>query len=78
MQGMVEASREVNKLDAFYTSTPLRLAALGVVLAFLGFIKTTEQMLQGDMRGFDEWLLQGLRRPENPRFLSVRDGSGRW
>lgn len=39
------------------------VAALGVMLALLGFIKTTEEMLEGDMRGFDEWLLQGLRRP---------------
>src|SRR5262245_8156177 len=41
------------------------VAALGIVLALFGFIKTTEEMLQGDMRGFDDWLLHGLRRPEN-------------
>ena len=42
------------------------VAALGVVLALLVFIKTTEEMLEGGTRGFDEWLLHALRRPESP------------
>jgi undecaprenyl-diphosphatase len=43
------------------------VAALGVVLALLVFIKTTDEMLKGDMQGFDDWLLHALRRPENPQ-----------
>jgi undecaprenyl-diphosphatase len=42
------------------------VAALGVVLALLGFIKTAEEVLEGDMPDFDEWLLLLLRRPDNP------------
>ncbi len=56
------AVRWIARQEAF-----ILLAALGVVLALFGFIKTTEGMLQGNMRGFDDWLLQGLRRPENPQ-----------
>lgn len=42
------------------------VAALGVLLALLGFIKTAEEVLEGDMRDVDEWLLRLLRRPDNP------------
>lgn len=41
------------------------VAALGVLLALLGFIKTAEEVLEGDMRDVDEWLLRLLRRPDN-------------
>lgn len=44
------------------------MAALGVLLALLGFIKTAEEVFEGDMRDFDEWLLLLLRRPGNPKF----------
>ncbi len=42
------------------------VAALGIVLALLGFIKIAEEVLEGDMPDFDEWLLLLLRRPDNP------------
>lgn len=42
------------------------LAAFGVVLTLFAFIKTAEEMLEGDMRHFDEWLLRLLRREDNP------------
>ena len=43
------------------------LAGLGVALALFGFVKIAEEVAQGDMRDFDEWLLRLLRRPENPQ-----------
>jgi len=42
------------------------VASLGVLLALLGFIKTVEEVLEGGMGDFDEWLLRLLRRPDNP------------
>jgi len=42
-------------------------AGSGSLLAVLAFIKTVEEMLEGDMREFDEWLLLLLRRPDNPQ-----------
>jgi len=42
------------------------LTALAVVLALFAFIKVTEEMLEGDTRAFDEWLLRSLRRPGQP------------
>lgn len=40
--------------------------ALTLVLALFAFIKVTEEMLEGDTRDFDEWLLRSLRHPEQP------------
>jgi undecaprenyl-diphosphatase len=40
--------------------------ALIVVLALVAFIKITEEMLQGDTRDFDEWMLLALRDPARP------------
>jgi undecaprenyl-diphosphatase len=40
--------------------------ALTVVLALFVFIKLTDEMLEGDTRGFDEWLLRSLRQPGRP------------
>lgn len=42
------------------------MTALAVVLALFVFIKVTEEMLEGDTRGFDEWLLRTLRDPGQP------------
>ncbi|HEV8439409.1 MAG TPA: phosphatase PAP2 family protein [Methylomirabilota bacterium] len=42
------------------------VAILGVLLALFGFIKITEELLEGDMGHFDEWLLRGLRLPDQP------------
>lgn len=40
--------------------------ALIVVLALLAFIKITGEVLEGDTREFDEWLLRALRQPGQP------------
>jgi undecaprenyl-diphosphatase len=37
------------------------LTAFGVVLALYGFIEIAEEMREGDMRHFDEWLLRLVR-----------------
>jgi len=42
------------------------LAAFGIVFALFAFAKTTGEMLEGDMRDFDERLLLLLRRADNP------------
>ena len=43
------------------------LVALGVILALLVFAKTAGEMLEGDLREFDEGLLRYLRDPNDPR-----------
>ena len=40
-------------------------ASLGVVVGLLGFVKIAEEVSEGEMRSFDEWLLQLLRLPGN-------------
>jgi undecaprenyl-diphosphatase len=40
--------------------------ALLLVLALFAFIKITEEMLEGDTRDFDEWLLRSLRDSTQP------------
>jgi undecaprenyl-diphosphatase len=40
--------------------------ALLLVLALFAFFKITEEMLEGDTRDFDEWLLRVLRDPTRP------------
>jgi undecaprenyl-diphosphatase len=47
------------------------LTALGIVLALFGFIEVAEEMREGDIRHFDEWLLRLPRRESN---LSVPIG----
>jgi undecaprenyl-diphosphatase len=44
---------------------PVLVAALGIVLGLFGFSKIAAEMLEGDLRDFDEWLLRLLRQPEN-------------
>ena len=52
------------------------LTAFGIVLALYGFIELAGEMLEGDMRHFDEWLLRLLRHendltvPIGPPWLS--------
>jgi undecaprenyl-diphosphatase len=41
------------------------LAALGLALALLVFAKTAAEMSEGDLRAFDEGVLQSLRRPDD-------------
>src|SRR5881628_3836975 len=45
----------------------VRLVAFGVILALLVFAKTAGEMLEGDLREFDEGLLRYLRDPNDPR-----------
>lgn len=44
---------------------PVLVAALGIVLALLAFSKIAAEMLEGDVRDFDDWLLRLLRQPGN-------------
>src|SRR6185295_5079252 len=43
------------------------VAALGVLLAFFGFIKIAEELGGGKLAHFDEWLLHLLRVPGHPQ-----------
>ena len=45
------------------------LTAFGVVLALSGFIELAEEMREGEMHQFDEWILRLVRRPDNPALL---------
>jgi undecaprenyl-diphosphatase len=40
--------------------------ALVVVAALFVFARVTDEVLEGGTRGFDEWVLRGLRDPERP------------
>ena len=42
------------------------LVAFGIILALLVFAKTTGEMLEGDLREFDEGVLRYLRDPHDP------------
>ena len=42
------------------------IAALGVLLAFFGFITIAEELGKGELAHFDEWLLHLLRVPGHP------------
>ena len=42
------------------------LIAFGIILALLVFAKTAGEMLEGDMREFDEGVLRYLRDPDDP------------
>jgi undecaprenyl-diphosphatase len=42
------------------------VAALGILLAFVGFIKIAEELGKGELAHFDEWLLHLLRVPGHP------------
>jgi undecaprenyl-diphosphatase len=44
---------------------PVLVAALGIVVGLFGFVKIAAEILEGDLRVFDEWLLRLLRQPEN-------------
>jgi len=43
------------------------VAALGVLLALFGFIKIAEELGEGELARFDEWLLHLLRVPGHPQ-----------
>lgn len=42
------------------------LTAFAVVLTLFVFVKTADEMLEGDLGDFDTWLLRLLRREDNP------------
>src|SRR5256885_9250265 len=42
------------------------LAALGIVLSLTVFAKTAGEMLEGDLREFDDGVLRLLRSPDDP------------
>jgi undecaprenyl-diphosphatase len=41
------------------------MAALGLLVALVGFLKIAEELMEGELTAFDEWLLQLLRLPDN-------------
>ena len=43
------------------------VAALGILLALFSFIKIAEQLGEGELAHFDEWLLHLLRVPSHPQ-----------
>jgi undecaprenyl-diphosphatase len=45
------------------------LTAFAIVLAVYGFIELAEEMREGELHGFDEWLLRLVRRTDNPALL---------
>jgi undecaprenyl-diphosphatase len=42
------------------------LTAFGIVLAIYGFLEIVEELGEGEMRHFDEWLLRLCRRADDP------------
>ena len=42
------------------------VAVLGVLLAFLGFVRIAEELGEGELANLDEWLLPLLRVPGHP------------
>lgn len=44
------------------------LVALVVVAGMWGFLELASDVLEGDTRAFDHWLLQALRHPEDPEW----------
>jgi undecaprenyl-diphosphatase len=45
------------------------LTAFVIVLALFGFVELAEEIKEGEMRAFDEWLLRLVRRTDDPRLL---------
>ena len=45
------------------------LTAFAVVLAVYGFLELAEELREGEMHKFDEWLLRLVRRTDNPALL---------
>ena len=44
----------------------LLLAALAVVLVLFGFVELADDVGEGDTQAFDEWVVQSLRRADDP------------
>ena len=45
------------------------LTAFAVVLAIYGFIELADEIREGEMRLFDEWVLRAVRRADDPALL---------
>jgi undecaprenyl-diphosphatase len=45
------------------------LTAFLIVLALFGFVELADEIREGEMRAFDEWLLRLVRRTDDPRLL---------
>jgi undecaprenyl-diphosphatase len=45
------------------------LTAFVVIFALFGFLELAEEMREGEMQRFDEWLLRLVRRTDNPALL---------
>jgi undecaprenyl-diphosphatase len=41
-------------------------AVVGLLVALFGFIKIAEELLEGELSSFDEWVLRLFRLPDNP------------
>jgi undecaprenyl-diphosphatase len=42
------------------------LTAFGIVIAVYGFIELADEIREGEMRHFEEWVLRAFRQPTNP------------
>jgi len=66
---MIQASTKALRLAVRWLTAQeavVLLAALGIVLSLFVFSKTAGEMLEGDLREFDEGVLRMLRSPDDP------------
>ena len=66
---MMHASAKVFRLAVRWLTgqeAVVLLAALGIVLSLLVFAKTAGEMLEGDLREFDDGVLRLLRSQDDP------------
>ena len=67
---MVHASAKALRLAVRWLTAQeavVLLAALGIVLSLTVFAKTAGEMLEGDLREFDDGVLRWVRSPDDPR-----------
>src|SRR5436309_12126689 len=67
---MLDASAKALRLAVRWLTSQeavVLLAALGIVLSLLVFSKTAGEMLEGDLREFDDGVLRLLRSPDDPK-----------
>jgi undecaprenyl-diphosphatase len=58
---MASVRRRVGREEVVFLA-----GALVVVLAGWGFVEVASEVIEGDTRAFDEWLLRQLRQPNDP------------
>jgi undecaprenyl-diphosphatase len=66
---MVRATAKILRLAARWLTAQeavVLLAALGIVVSLTVFAKTAGEMLEGDLREFDDGVLRQLRSPDDP------------